>query len=91
MRVIKSSIENEFLLIMYDNGTVRFLNYHFLPFSKKLMKQHVYYILIYCRGHLYKGATIFDATRTDLQQNFCFNKQKCFCEHCHKVYTLKIP
>jgi hypothetical protein len=38
MRIIKSSIEialvNEFLLIMYENGIVQFLNYILLPFSK---------------------------------------------------------
>jgi hypothetical protein len=36
-------------------------------FSQHLMEEHITYIFIYYRGHLYKGVAIFDATGTYLQ------------------------
>jgi hypothetical protein len=49
------------------------------------MEQHVPYIFIYYRGHHLKGAAIFYATGTNLQQQNLFNEKNVYYEHCHFV------
>ncbi len=89
LKTIKFTLGEEYEA---DPGTGKVAKVRIFTFLEtRVTEQRIYYIIIYKEGPSKKVLQFFMPLEPIYNKNFCFDEHNVYCEHCHKVWTIKNP